>query len=313
MTLAWLPLVLALGPRPELVVVADDCLEVDEAELLGTIDLELGAGIDYRGGAAQAADTELLLDCGAEGRAELTIIDPLTQTHATRVIEMPAPERRTEELGWAAAAFVRATWTALEADAREDRRQPEVRRAIRAARRPTAPWQIGDGFVVRRFFDPASPRLMLGEQVEVLHRPTRSFAWKADGELNYIRERIDESEGGPDRVRILAIHAAPAILAWHEFPSSRPLGRGAVALYGGAGLRIGGVRMRSDAVDDGSFELFAGPFATARASVRLGRFVRLSTQLEAGWILHGPREPGGVPRSFVGPWLNGVLILVSSF
>jgi len=304
----------AAAARPELVVVADPCLEVDADALRGTVELELGPGIEYRGdAAASSTDTELLLDCGGEGEVELTIIDPLSETHATRIVALPEPARRAEQLGWAAAAFIRATWTVLELDAGgEARRDPRTRRAVRAARRPPSPWQIGDGFVVRGLLDRASPRVMLGEQVEVLHRPTRHFAWKADGELNAISAPVT-FDGTSDRVWTLAIHAAPALLAWGEFRSARPKGRGTVALYGGAGLRVGGVRMTSSEWGRSRFELFAGPFATARASVSLGRFVRLAVQGEAGWILHGPREPSGVPLSFVGPWINGVLILVSSF
>jgi hypothetical protein len=47
--------------------------------------------------------------------------------------------------------------------------------------------------------------------------------------------------------------------------------------------------------------------------VSLGRFVRLAVNAEAGWILHGPVRPGGVPMSLVGPWANGVIVLVSAF
>ena len=100
-------------------------------------------------------------------------------------------------------------------------------------------------------------------------------------------------------------------------PPSRPAAAvaaaGLLALYGGAGLRMGGVRMRSAEFGNTGFELFAGPFTTARASVALGRFVQLAAQAEAGWLLHGPRNPQGIPASFIGPYLNGVLILVSSF
>ena len=58
---------------------------------------------------------------------------------------------------------------------------------------------------------------------------------------------------------------------------------------------------------------YAGPLATARASVALGRFVGLALEAEAGWILHGPQRPNDVPVSLIGPWLNGVIVIVSRF
>lgn len=311
----WLGSLLSLTPQthPGLVVHTDPCLELDVAELHETIEFQLGAGPDYReGAAALPTDTQLLLDCAPDGRAELTVIDPLTDASATRVVELPAT-RRTEQLGWAAAALVRSVWMnlALDADPVED--SPAARRAARVARRPVSPWELGDGFVVRGFFAAESPRLMLAEQVEVVHRPLRHLAWKADGEFAGFAERTTMGEES-DRVKIRSISAAPSLLVWGEIPARGRNGAGTVAVYGGAGLRVGGVRMRSRSLGESrGFEPFAGPLATARISVSLGRFVRLAVNGEAGWILHGPVRPGGVPLSFVGPWANGVLVLVSAF
>ena len=293
--------------HPGLVVHADPCLELDVEELHETIEFQLGAGPDYRGDAAgSSTDTQLLLDCHPDGRAELTVIDPLTDSSVTQIVELPLPaKRRTEQLGWAAAALLRSVWMnlALDADPIED--SAAARRAARVARRPVSPWELGDGFAVRGFFDPRSPRLMLAEQVEAVHRPLRHLAWKADGELAGFKL---------DGVKIRSISVAPSLLVWGEIPARGRNGAGTVAIYGGAGLRIGGVRMRSAAFETRGFELFAGPLATARISVSLGRFVRLAINGEAGWILHGPtRLPGVGPTSFIGPWANGVIVLVSSF
>lgn len=307
----WLGSLLSITTptRPGLVVSADPCLELDVDELHETIEFQLGAGPEYRGDAAgTATDTQLLLDCSDDGRAELTVIDPLTDTSATRVVGLPT-SRRTEQLGWAAAALVRSVWMNLALDARATEDRP-ARRAARVARRPVSPWELGDGFAVRGFFDPSSPRLMLAEQVEAVHRPLRHLAWKADGEF---AAAVPIEEGAP-RVKIRSISVAPSLLAWGEIPARGRHGAGTVAIYGGAGLRIGGVRMRGGSLGESrGFELFAGPLATARISVSLGRFVRLAVNAEAGWILHGPVRPGGLPTSFVGPWANGVLVLVSSF
>ncbi|PRQ04434.1 hypothetical protein ENSA5_07700 [Enhygromyxa salina] len=314
----WFASLLFVSPpeqaRPGLVVDADPCLELDDAQLRETIEHQLGAGPDYRGDAAgQAGDTQILLDCRGAGEVELTIVDPITGTDTTRTVALPEAGRRGEQLGWAAAALLRATWMSLALDPATRADDPASRRAARVAQRPPSPWQLGDGFVVRSLFDGGSPGLMLGEQVEVVHRPRRHLAWKADGELAYWRVPVT-AEGSSGRVNTLSVSAAPALLAWGEFPGRGRRGAGTLAIYGGAGLRAGGVRMRSETFgDSGGFVAFAGPMTTARLSVSLGRFVRLAVNAEAGWILHGPERPGGVPLSFVGPWANGVVVIVSSF
>jgi hypothetical protein len=311
----WLGSLLSLShpTHPGLVVHADPCLELDGDELHETIEFQLGAGPDYRGDAAgSATDTQLLLDCHPDGRAELTVIDPLTESTATRIVDLPAT-RRTEQLGWAAAALLRSVWMNLALDAVPVEDSAARRRAARVARRPVSPWELGDGFAVRGFFDARSPRLMLAEQVEAVHRPLRHLAWKADGEFAGFSVPIEQgTESG--RVKIRSISVAPSLLVWGEIPARGPNGAGTVAIYGGAGLRVGGVRMRSEEFGESrGFQPFAGPLATARISVSLGRFVRLAVNGEAGWILHGPVQPGGVPLSLVGPWANGVIVLVSAF
>lgn len=319
----WLVSLLSFAPptHPGLVVHADPCLELDVVELQESIEFQLGAGPDVRGAAAGlATDTQLLLDCSEDGRVELTIIDPLTNTSATQVLELSSQlptTRRSEQLGWAAAALLRSVWMNLALDADAIEASPAARRAARVARRPVTAWELGDGFAVRGFFDPRSPRLLLAEQVEAVHRPLRHLAWKADGELAAFSVPVEEG-GATDRVKIRAVSVAPSLLGWGEIPARGRNGAGTVAIYGGAGLRIGGVRMRSEDLgqnpnESKGFDVFAGPLATARVSVSLGRFVRLAVNAEAGWILHGPVRPGGVPMSFVGPWANGVIVLVSAF
>jgi hypothetical protein len=259
-----------------------------------------------------ATDTQLLLDCSDGGRVELTVIDPLTDTSATQVIDLPT-RRRSEQLGWAAAALLRSVWMnlALDKDPIED--SPAARRALRVARRPVTAWELGDGFLVRGFFDPRSPRLVLAEQAVAIHRPLRHLAWEADGELSAFRVPV-EANGASDRVKLVVVSVGPALLGWGEIPARGRNGAGTVAIYGGAGVRIGGVRMRSEALGNSNgFEPFAGPLATARISVSLGRFVRLAVNAETGWILHGPIRPGGVATSLIGPWANGVIVLVSAF
>jgi hypothetical protein len=318
MSPAWLASLLfasAPGPtRPVLIVHADPCLELDEVELRDTIQHQLGAGPDYRGDeAAQADHTQILLDCSADGRLEITLIDPLTQTDTTRIVDLPEPPRRGEQIGWTAAALLRSVWMSLDLDPSSQPHDGASRRAARVAQRPPSPWQLGDGFVVRSYFDPSSPALMLGEQVEVIHRPQRHFAWKADGELSYWRVPVDANDSS-GLVNTFTVSVAPALLGWGEFPGRGPRGAGTVAIYGGAGLRVGGVRMRSASFGDSAgFWAYAGPLSTARVSVSLGRFVRLAVNAEVGWILHGPVQPRGVPLSFVGPWANGVVVIVSSF
>jgi hypothetical protein len=299
--------------HPGLVVHADPCLELDVVVLHDSIEFQLGAGPDYRGDAAGlATDTQLLLDCSDDGRAELTVIDPLTNTSATQVLELPTT-RRSERLGWAGAALLRSVWMNLAIDADPIENSPAARRAARVARRPVTAWELGDGFAVRGFFDPRSPRLLLAEQVEAVHRPLRHLAWKADGEIAAFSFPV-EDDGQSDRVKIRSVSVAPSLLGWGEIPARGRNGAGTVAIYGGAGLRIGGVRMLSEQLGESKgFDLFAGPLTTARISVSLSRFVRLAVNAEAGWILHGPVRPGGVPMSFVGPWANGVLVLVSAF
>jgi hypothetical protein len=311
----WLGSLLSFTPatHPGLVVHADPCLELDADELHESVEFQLGPGIDYRGAAAGlATDTQVLLDCTEDGRAELTVIDPLTHTTATQVLTLPTT-RRSEQLGWAAVALLRSVWMNLALDADPIADSPAARRAARMARRPVTAWELGDGFAMWGFFDPRSPTLLLAEQAEALHRPLRHLAWKADGEIAAFGERA-EKDGEFGRVNILAVSVAPALLGWGEIPARGRNGAGTVALYGGAGLRIGGVRMNSENLGGSKrFELFSGPLATARISVSLGRFVRLAVNAEAGWILHGPVRPGGVPMSLIGPWANGVIVLVSAF
>jgi hypothetical protein len=298
-----------------LVVDVDPCLALDTARLLESIELQLGAGPEVRGTAAgDGDDTRVLLDCIGVDQVELTIIDPLSDSSSTRTIERPQV-RVEERLGWAVAASVRASWMQLVLEPEPALRSTDaaVRRAKRVARRPATAWELGDGFAVRSFFDPRSPNLMLGEQVEALHRPLRHLAWKADGELAYWRVPV-LADGSADRVNTLTISVAPALLGWGELRGRGPGGAGTVSLYGGAGFRVGGVRMRSgqSGRSDG-FDPFLGALATARVSVALGRFVRLALNGEVGWILQGPVAPNGVPLSFVGPWANGVIVIVSAF
>jgi hypothetical protein len=201
----------------------------------------------------------------------------------------------------------------VELERPSDRRRTRAERtAARVARRPSTPWELGDGFAVRSFFGPGTPSLMLGEQVEAVHRPLRHLAWKADGELAFWRVPV-EDQGTTDEVATLSISAAPALLGWGEIPGRGHRGAGTVALYGGAGFRAGAVRMRSDEWGNSNFRSFAGPLAMARASVSLGRFVGLALNIETGWLLHGPTRPNGIPLAFHGPWANGVIVIVSRF
>jgi hypothetical protein len=308
-------LVFALAPdpaRPGVALQADPCLELDDALLHETVELQLGAGLDLHAGPGSPGETRVLLGCGGDGSAEITVIDPLSATTLTRIVELPGPAERSEQLGKRAATLVRAAWLNLALE-RPPARSRARSTAARVARRPAAPWELGDGFVVRSYLGQDSPRWMLGEQVEVVHRPLRHLAWKADGELAFWRVPV-EVDGVTDEVRTLSISAAPALLGWGEIPSNARRGAGTVALYGGAGFRAGGVRMRSEAFGDSSgFRSYAGPLATVRASVSLGRFVGLAVNLEAGWLIHGPARPSGVPLSLRGPWTNGVIVIVSRF
>jgi hypothetical protein len=313
--LAWaLSLLLATEPRPSLVVNVDPCLELDNAALRETIELRLGGGPEYRDSVtAQANDTLLLLDCADEHTVELTLIDPISAVTVTRTVELPPPERRVERLGEHATALLRSAWLNVELERPSDRRRTRAERtAARVARRPSTPWELGDGFAVRSFFGPGTPSLMLGEQVEAVHRPLRHLAWKADGELAFWRVPV-EDQGTTDEVATLSISAAPALLGWGEIPGHGRRGAGTVALYGGAGFRAGAVRMRSDEWGNSNFRSFAGPLVMARASVSLGRFVGLALDVETGWLLHGPSRPNGIPLTFHGPWANGVIVIVSRF
>jgi hypothetical protein len=308
-------LAFALAPdpsHPAIALQADPCLELDDALLRETVELQLGAGLEFHGGPGSAGETRVLLGCGVGPSAEITVIDPLSVTTLTRTVELPDPGQRSEQLGKQAAALVRSAWLNLALE-RSRPRSRATSRAARVARRPAAPWALGDGFVVRSYLGPDSPRWMLGEQVEVVHRPLRHLAWKADGELAFWRVPV-ELDGVSDEVRTLSISAAPALLGWGEIPSNARRGAGTLALYGGAGFRAGGVRMRSAAFGDSSgFRSYAGPLATVRASVSLGRFVGLAVNFEAGWLVHGPARPNGVPLSLRGPWTNGVIVIVSRF
>lgn len=314
----WLALLLALGPgdeRPSFVTRVDPCLELDEQVLRETIELRLGPGIEHRGDApGRAGDTQLLLDCANEREAELTLIDPISNVTITRTVELPPLEHRAERLAERATTLLRSAWLNVALERPSDRRRTRSERiAARVAERPATPWELGDGFAVRTFFDPGAPNVMLGEQVEVVHRPLRHLAWKADGELAFWRVPA-ERDGITDEIATLSISAAPALLGWGELPGRGRRGAGTVALYGGAGFRVGGVRLRSDSFgDSGGFKSFAGPLMMARVSVSLGRFVGLAVNFEAGWLLHGPNRPNDIPLTLLGPWTNGVIVIVSRF
>ena len=309
-----LALLLALGPvpeRPRVVIEADACLELDAELFHETVELALGAGPELERGPGAPGDTRVLVDCAGVDEVEITVIDPLTTTTATRTRPLADAERRSEALGKQVAVELRAVWLPLAVEPSARPRSRATRTAARVAERPASPWALGDGFVVRSYFGADSPRLMLGEQVEVVHRPLRHLAWKADGELAFWQVPVDDET---DRIRTLSISAAPVLLAWGERPSQAPRGAGTLAFYGGAGLRVGGVRMRSNNHGDSAgFRAYAGPLASFRTSVALGRFVGLALNLEAGWLLHGPERPNGVPLSLRGPWANGVLVIVSRF
>ncbi|EDM80428.1 Holliday junction DNA helicase B [Plesiocystis pacifica SIR-1] len=259
----------------------------------------------------RSGGTTLTLRCELDS-VRLRVEDPASEASASRRhVHDPASQNPLEALAWTAAALVRSVWLGPElAPAPET---PTRRRARRVARRPPVPWHLGDGFVVRSFLGADTPALMLGEQVEVIHRPTRHFAWKAEGELTFFRVPVEE-DGVSDRIRTFTVSVAPALLSYAQWRSQRPRGAGTVGVYGGAGLRVGGVRMRSAAFgDSGGYQPFLGPMATARVSVATGRFVGLAVNAEAGWLLLGPERPGRVPLSLRGPWVNGVVVLISSF
>lgn len=311
--------------RPSLVVTVDAgheaCVDVELARLHEAVELALGWAIEHRHAApAQPWDTTASLRCIGEGEPaiELSVHDPQTGTTSSRVLDEPSsrdPKARAEQLGLALADFVRATWLLLdqEAPATLDPIDPDHstahtrRRARNVARRPTAPYLAGDGFVVRHYFGERAPALMLGEQVELVHRPLRNLAWKIDGEL--AAWRVDAPGG---EVRTLALTVAPALLGYGEFGgSSRPGRPGRVGLYGGAGARVGGVRMLGDASRSAGFRPLAGPLALARIEVSCGRFVRVALVGETGWLLAGPDDPQGV--SMRGAWVNGTFVIVSAF
>ena len=102
-------LLMVAGPRPSVVVSVDPCLELDDEILQETVRHTLGAGVDHRGDAAAGPeDTSITLDCGVDGKVEITLVDPHTHTSATQIVELPEPERRAEQLGWAVVASVRS-------------------------------------------------------------------------------------------------------------------------------------------------------------------------------------------------------------
>jgi hypothetical protein len=238
---------------------------------------------------------------------------------ASRTFDAPDsadPQQRAEALALAVADLVRSTWHTLEQEAPAtlelsdpDHTNTRTRRRARnIARRPTAPWLAGDGFVVRSYFGERAPAIMLGEQVELVHRPLRNLAWKIDGEL--AAWRVPVEVGG--QVRTMSLTIAPALLGYGEFGGSTRPGRpGRVAIYGGAGARFGGVRMLGEASQSGKFRPLGGPLATARIEVVCHRFVRLAMVGETGWLLAGPDDPQGL--RMLGPWANGALVIVSAF
>jgi hypothetical protein len=312
--------------RPSLVVQIDRgdeaCVDVDLPHLHDAVELTLGWALEHRQAApALQGDTVVTIACVENGdlAIELGIDDPQTGTIASRMFDAPTsadPERRAEVLAIAVADLVRSTWHALEQEAPAvlEANDPEHtstrtrRRARNIARRPTAPWLVSDGFVVRSYFGERAPAIMLGEQAELLHRPLRNLAWKIDGEL--MAWRVPTDVGGV--VRTLAVTVAPALLGYGEFGgSSRPGRPGRVAIYGGAGARFGGVRMLGEASTSREFRPLGGPLATARIEVACARFVRLALVGEAGWLLAGPEDPQGL--RMLGPWANGVFMIVSAF
>lgn len=326
-TLALALLLLSPPPdRPSLVVQIDRgheaCVDVDLSHLHESVELTLGWSLEHREAApGQAGDTVVSIACGADGAPtiELSIDDPQTGTIASRDFEAPTasdPTRRAEEVALVVADLVRSTWHALEQEAPAvlESNDPEHtstrtrRRARNIARRPNAAWLAGDGFVARSYFGERAPTIMLGEQVELVHRPLRNLAWKIDGELAAWRVPVDV--GG--QVRTLSLTIAPALLGYGEFGgSSRPGRPGRVAIYGGAGARFGGVRMLGEASKSRGFRPIGGPLATARIEVVCHRWVRLALVGESGWLLAGPDDPQGLRMR--GPWANGALVIVSAF
>ncbi len=328
---------LASSKRPSLVVDvargSEACVDVELPRLHESIELSLGYALEHRGAApAQPGDTHVQLACvrdpdrpEAAPAIELWIDDPQTGIVATRSLEAPSsddPHRRAELLGLAVAELVRGTWLTLAdspaplAPADTTRSSQRTRaRARNIARRPTAPWLIGDAFVVRSYLGAQAPTIMLGEQVELLHRPLQHLAWKIDGELAYWRVPV---EGG--RVNSLSITVAPALLSYGELGgASRPGRPGRVAIYGGAGARLGAVRLRGRPEGDAAFErtqgvgAFGGPLAMARVEVSCGRWVRVGLVGEAGWALLGPDRPDALPVRVRGPWIDGAFVIVSAF
>ncbi|MFV8751282.1 hypothetical protein ACNOYE_12125 [Nannocystaceae bacterium ST9] len=319
------PPAIAPPERPSLVVQIDRgdeaCVDVDLPRLHEAVELALGWSLEHRQAApAQAWDTEVTIACIAEGepRVELAIRDPQTGTIASRILDAPSsddPERRAEVLALAVADLVRTTWHALEQEAPAalepsdpDLTSARTRRRARAiARRPTAPYLAGDGFVVRTYFGDAAPTLMLGEQVELVHRPLRNLAWKIDGELAAWRVPAELGD-----LKTMTLSVAPALLGYGEFGgSSRPGRPGRVAIYGGMGARIGGVRTLGEGSASASFRPIAGPLATARIELVCGRFVRVALVGETGWLLAGPVDPQGLTMR--GGWANGTFVIVSAF
>lgn len=326
--LTTLALALLLAPpldRPSLVVQIDRgdeaCVDVDLPHLHDAVELALGWALEHRHAApAQPQDTEVTIACVAEGepKIELAIRDPQTGTIASRMFDAPTsddPVERADILALAVADLVRSTWSALEheAPASLESHDPNRssarsrRRARNIALRPTAPYLAGDGFVIRSYFGERAPQLMLGEQVELVHRPLRNLAWKIDGEWAMWRV---PAELGP--MKTMTVTVAPALLGYSEFGgSSRPGRPGRIGMYGGAGARVGAVRTLGEGSQSRKFRPIAGPLATARIEVSCGRFVRVALVGEAGWMALGPDDPQGV--SLLGAWANGTFVIVSAF
>lgn len=311
--------------RPSLVVQIDRgdeaCVDVDLAHLHDAVELALGWALEHRGDApAQPWDTAVTIACLAEGepQIEVAIRDPQTGTNASRVFDAPDetdPERRAEILALVVSDLVRSTWHALEQEAPAqlepsdpDQTSARTRRRARAiSRRPTAPYLAGDGFVVRSYFGEGAPKLMLGEQVELIHRPLRNLAWKIDGEIMAWRVPAELAV-----LKTMTVTVAPALLGYAEFGgSSRPGRPGRMAIYAGAGARVGGVRTLGEGSASSKFRAIAGPLATARIEVACGRFVRLALVGETGWLAVGPEDPRGLTMR--GSWANGTFVIVSAF
>jgi len=312
------------------VTTVDPCVPLDLAHFRRLLSIELGTSIDYQAEAPrEEGQTWVHLAC-APGGVALQLQDGVTHKSMMRVLDTDsvAPAERTRLLALAVAEFVVASWVELRAVP-----QPSLRALGAPAAPPPEVQRVVDD-VVDRKLPPGPPpsaatsswEIALGPGLEWFASHTGVFAtlslrlvqaspplaFLIGGDVGLMNVPVVRLESEVAQVDVLRASALAALLFGREV--------GPVSLWGGAGLRLGIVRLVSESNLSGLRDLefsrvSGGPLLLGRVGHRFSENFGVGFELELGvvtlpvqaTVLAGGMELKDPQLEFSQVWLAGGL------